>query len=60
MFALSFVSRDLEFWSVNRISMYKSYELNIFKNIRFASDVFDNWLSDLLGTNVYKTLEYCW
>ena len=56
MFILSSISSGLEFWLVNDISMYKSSELNIFKNIKFLFEISNNWPNDVLGTNVYKTL----
>ena len=59
MFILSSISSGLEFWLVNDISMYKSSELNIFKNIKFLFEISNNWPNDVLGTNVYKTLESC-
>ena len=60
MFILSSVSRDLEFWSVNHNSIYENSELKVFKNINFFDEIPSNWPNDLLGTNVYKTLESCW
>ena len=57
MFILSSISRGLEFWYVNDdTSMYENSEPDIFKNIKFSGEIFNNWPSDLLGTNVYKTL----
>ena len=60
MFILSFISRGLEFWSVNHTSICGSFESKVFKNIVFLGEIFNNWPSDLLGANVYKTLEFCW
>ena len=40
---MSSVSRGLEFWSVNRTSLYK---------------ISNNWPNSLLKTKVYKTLEF--
>ena len=57
MFTLSFISSGLEFWSLNHTSMYENSELKVFKNIKFLGEIFKNWPNDLLGTNVYKTLE---
>ena len=51
---LSSISRGLEFWSVNYTSIYKNCESNAFKNITFSDEISNNWLNDLLGTNVYK------
>ena len=52
MFLLSSISSGLEFGSGNHTSIYENSELKVFKNI--------NWPNDLLGTDVYKTLESCW
>ena len=57
MFILSSISRGLEFWYVNDdTSMYENSEPDILKNIKFSGEISNNWPSDLLGTNVYKTL----
>ena len=60
IFILSSISRGLEFRSVNNTSIYKTSESNVFKNIKFLGEICYNWLKDLLGTDVYKTLEFCW
>ena len=60
MLILPSVSSDLEFWSVNHLSIYENSESKIFKNIIFLVAIFINWLNNLLRTNVYKTLEFCW
>ena len=60
MFILSSTSRGLEFWSVNHTSIYENFELNVFQNIRFFDEISSNWPNDLLGTNIYETLESCW
>ena len=57
MFILSYISRALGFWSVNNISIYKSSEWKAFKNIKFLCEISNKCSSDLLGANVYKTLE---
>ena len=54
MFILASISSGLEFWSVNRTSIFE-----IFENTKFFGERSSNWLNDLLGTNVYKTLESC-
>ena len=56
---LPFISGGLEFWSVNHTSIYQNSESNVFKNIKFSGEISNNWPIDLLGTNVYKTLEFC-
>ena len=59
MFFLSFISSCLEFWSVNHTSIYENSESNVFKNRKFLGEISNNWPNNLLGTNVYKTLESC-
>ena len=59
MFILSFIFIGLEFWSINHTSIYESSELKVFRNIIFFSEIFNNWPNDLLGRNVYKTLQSC-
>ena len=56
MFILSSISRELEFLSVKHTSIYKNSESKLYKNIKFSGGISNNWPSDLLGTNVYKTL----
>ena len=60
MFLLSSVSSGLEFWLVKHTSMYENSELKVFTNVKFFGEISNNWPNDLLGTNVYKTLESCW
>ena len=60
MFILSSIFSDLEFWSVNHNSINENPELKVFENIRCFGKMSSNWSKDLLGTNVYKTLEFCW
>ena len=60
MLILSSISSGLEFWSVNHTSICENSESNFFKNITFSGEIFRNWPNDLLGTNVYKTLEFYW
>ena len=57
---LSSIFRGFEFRSVNNTSIYENPEPTIFKNIYFLGEISNNWPKDLLGTNVYKTLEFCW
>ena len=59
MFILSSISRGLEFWSVDHTSIYKNSESIVVKNIKFSGEISNNWPNDLLGTNVYKNLEFC-
>ena len=57
---LSFISKGLEFWFVKETSIYENYELKVFKNTKFLGEISNNWPNNLLGTNVFKTLELCW
>ena len=59
MFILSFIFIGLGFWSINHTSIYESSELKVFRNIIFFSEILNNWPNDLLGRNVYKTLQSC-
>ena len=59
MFILSSICSSLDCLSAKHTSTYKNSELNIFKNIKFLVEIRNNWPNDLLGTNVYKTLESC-
>ena len=52
MFILSSISSGFKFWSVNDTSIYVNSESKVSKNIKF--------LDDLFGTDVCKTLEFCW
>ena len=60
MFILSFISSGLEIWLVNHTSLFENSESKIFKNMTFSGEISDNWPNDLLGTNVYNSLESCW
>ena len=60
MFTLSSISSGLEFWSVNHTSIHDNSELKVFKNIKFLSEISNNWPNDLFRMKVYKTLESCW
>ena len=56
IFIPSSISRGIGFWSVNHTSIYKDSESNISKNM-FLGRISNNWPNDLLGTNVYNTIE---
>ena len=60
MFVLAYISSSLEFWSPKHTSIYKSFEITVFKNIELLGEISYNWPNDLLGTNVYRTFESCW
>ena len=60
MFILCIFSKRLGFWSVNQTLIYKNSESKVFKNIKFLGEISNNWPTDLLGTNIYKTLALCW
>ena len=55
MFILSSISSGLECWSLNHTSIYENSESSV-----YLGEISNNWPNDLLGTNVYKTLEFCW
>ena len=60
IFILSSISSSLELWSVNLTLIHENSELKIFKNIKLLAKIWNNGTIDLLGTNLYKTLELCW
>ena len=60
IFILFSISRGLEFSSLNHTLKHKNSESNVVKNITFLCEISHNWPNDFLGTNVYKTLEFCW
>ena len=39
---LSSVSGGWQFWSVKHTSIYENPELNVFKNIKFLGEIFNN------------------
>ena len=57
---LSSIPSGLEVWSANHASIYKNSESKGSKNKKFLIEVSNNWPKHLLGTNVYKTLDFCW
>ena len=59
MFILSSISKSLKFWSVNHTSTNEDSEPKGFKNIKFFGEISNNLPNNLLGINVYKTLESC-
>ena len=60
IFILPSISRALEFLSVSNTSIYKNSESKVFKDMKLLGEISNIWTKDLLGTNVYKTLECCW
>ena len=61
MFISSSFFCGLEFWSVKHTSIYQNSDLKVYKIIKFLGEkISNNWLNNLLGKNVYKTLEVCW
>ena len=40
--------------------LFENSELKVFKNKKVSDEISNNWLNDLLGINIYKTLEPCW
>ena len=59
MFISSSISIGLEYWSVNHTSLCNKTELKVFENRKCLGETSNNRLSDLLGTNVCKTIESC-
>ena len=59
MFILLYISRSMTFWLADHTSIYENSELKVFKNIIFLGEICNNWPSDLLRTNIYKTLGSC-
>ena len=55
----SIISRGSESLSVNNTLIYKNSESNVLRNIKFLGEISNNWPKDLLGTNIYKTVEFC-
>ena len=39
--------------------MYENSELMVFKNIKFLGEISSNRPNDLLGKNLYQTIESC-
>ena len=60
MFIWFFIPRGLKFWSENHISIFETSESKVCKNIKLSGEISNNWPNNLLGTNVYKTLEFYW
>ena len=57
MFILSSLS-GLELLSVNRTSISDNSRSNVFRSIKFLGEISNNWPNDLLGTNIYRALEF--
>ena len=55
-----YISLGLKCGSVNYSSIYEKYGLKVFKYTKFVGEISNNWPNNLLGTNLYKTLESCW
>ena len=60
MFILSSTPGGLEFWSVNHTSIYGNSESKVFEKKKLLCEICNNWPIDLLGIDVYETLESCW
>ena len=43
---------------MNHTSIYENSGSNVFKDIKFWGEISNNIPNDLLGTSVYKTLEF--
>ena len=46
MFVLSSISRGLELWSVNHMSIYENFELKVLRNVKFLVEVSNSWPID--------------
>ena len=57
---MSSISGGLEFGSINHTPIYENSESKFFNNVKLLGEISYNWPNDLLGANVYKTLESCW
>ena len=57
MFILSSLS-GLELLSVNHTSISDNSRSNVFRSIKFLGEISNNWPNDLLGTNIYRALEF--
>ena len=57
---MSSISGGLEFGSINHTPIYENSESKVFNNVKLLGEISYNWPNDLLGANVYKTLESCW
>ena len=53
---LSSISSGILFWSVNYTSVYKNFELNIFENINFVIEIFNNWHQMICLEQMYTNL----
>ena len=60
MFILPSISRVLWFWYLNYTSVYENSESNVLKNLTFLGEISSNRPNDLLGTNIYNTVDFCW
>ena len=60
MFVLSFICSGSELWSVSHTSIHGNSKSSFFNHIKVLGEISNNWVIDLLATNVYKTLEPCW
>ena len=57
---MSSISNSWLFWSVNHTSLTWNSELNVFKKVWSYGEIPNRLPNGLFGTNVYKTLEFCW
>ena len=58
MFVLSSIPSGVEFWSVNRTSVYENSEC--FLKTKFVGKISNNNPVHFLGTNAYNAFESCW
>ena len=56
MFILSSISSGLQFWSINRTSIFENSELKY----EVLGEISNNWPNESLRKIVHKTLESFW
>ena len=57
MFTLFSIYSGLEVSSVNHASIKEKSDLKVFKKITFSGEIPNNLPNNLLGSNLYKSLE---
>ena len=57
---MSSISNGWDFWSLNHTLIDENSELNVFRTLKFASKISNNYPNDLFGMTAHKTLESSW
>ena len=60
MLTLHSITHDLQFGFLNKTSINKHFNQKFLRNFKFTGEISNNILKNLLGSNVYKTLDSCW